>query len=382
MGGQGSGRPPDMIKMARAQEAIKTIAPDEGFVLPNYSGLQAVKKTDPPYSMTETDPVFMALSGSLPPGVEVDPLSGSIPLNQIQDPTDSKIFTFPINKILTLRSNDNTPTANEGIFNFEGIGNFTGDLVHVHQHTGNAGVGTVLLRVEGVDADALPLQLSGSGTWDLQANKGIESLTTVSGAAVYVGSSPVLTAETDPIFNALSGSFITDATDITGSGASVVYGTFPNFTIGSSATGETDPVFMALSGSFLYESLSGSLAYIPTTDYGDFELSGSPTFMNLSGSLPYLLTTLSGSIPTYLHQSLSGSWNIDLTSGSTHFGDSSNPHGTLLTQTYISLTSGSVTADSTISGSGLIRNVLIGTETSGSLTASNYPQGTIYLKYT
>ena len=338
MGGQGSGRPPDMIKMARAQEAIKTIAPDEGFVLPNYSGLQAVKKTDPPYSMTETDPVFMALSGSLPPGVEVDPLSGSIPLNQIQDPTDSKIFTFPINKILTLRSNDNTPTANEGIFNFEGIGNFTGDLVHVHQHTGNAGVGTVLLRVEGVDADALPLQLSGSGTWDLQANKGIESLTTVSGAAVYVGSSPVLTAETDPIFNALS-------------------------------------------GSFLYESLSGSLAYIPTTDYGDFELSGSPTFMNLSGSLPYLLTTLSGSIPTYLHQSLSGSWNIDLTSGSAHFGDSSNPHGALLTQTYLNTNSGSMVIDNDASGSAVFRNILIGTEASPG-AASGWTQGTVYLQYT
>ena len=65
-----------------------------------------------------------------------------------------------------------------------------------------------------------------------------------------------------------------------------------------------------------------------------------------------------------------------------HIADSTDPHGQLLTQTYISLTSGALTADLTASGAALIRNILIGTEASGALTASNYTQGTIYLKYT
>ena len=66
----------------------------------------------------------------------------------------------------------------------------------------------------------------------------------------------------------------------------------------------------------------------------------------------------------------------------THIGDSSDPHGATLTQTNLLLTSGTVTVDLTASGSALIRNFLIGTELSGSLVASNYPQGTIYLRYT
>ena len=261
MGGQGSGRPPDMIKMARAQEAIKTIAPDEGFVLPNYSGLQAVKKTDTAVITTETDPVFMALSGSF----LYESLSGSLPY---------------------------IPTTDYGDFELSGSPTFT------------------------TMSGSIPTYLHQS----------------LSGSLPYI-----------------------PTTD------------YPDFELSGS------PTFTTLSGSiptYLHESLSGSLSYIPLTDYPDFELSGSPTF-----------STLSGSIPTYLHQSLSGSWNIDLTSGSTHFGDSSNPHGTLLTQTYLNTNSGSMVIDNDASGSAVFRNILIGTEASPG-AASGWTQGTVYLQYT
>ena len=43
-----------------------------------------------------------------------------------------------------------------GCFEFNGSGAFTGDLVHVHQHTGNAGAGN-LIHAESVDMDIDPL---------------------------------------------------------------------------------------------------------------------------------------------------------------------------------------------------------------------------------
>src|SRR3990167_9542343 len=50
MGGENSGRRPDVLKMAQDQQKnsfIKFESEPEQIVLPNYSGLQAVRKTDP-----------------------------------------------------------------------------------------------------------------------------------------------------------------------------------------------------------------------------------------------------------------------------------------------------------------------------------------------
>jgi hypothetical protein len=89
----------------------------------------------------------------------------------------------------------------------------------------------------------------------------------------------------------------------------------------------------------------------------------------------------------------------DITSAAylNHAGDSSDPHGAILTQTHLdssgiasfsvvrattaSASAVRIVADSTASGAEVVRNILIGTEASSALTASNYYQGTIYLKY-
>ena len=64
MGGEGSGRKPDPINQIKTQP-FNPIA--GGLFLPNYSGLQKVKKTDPAIGSgggVETDPIFIATSGS------------------------------------------------------------------------------------------------------------------------------------------------------------------------------------------------------------------------------------------------------------------------------------------------------------------------------
>lgn len=111
--------------------------------------------------VTELDPVK---GNDLTTKKYVDDNTGFPELNEVTNPTTSKTFNFGNEKSLTFSSVDRTPVGNEGTFNFEGTGNFTGDLVHIHQHTGNAGVGTVLLRVESADTNVTPIDVTKTGT--------------------------------------------------------------------------------------------------------------------------------------------------------------------------------------------------------------------------
>jgi hypothetical protein len=70
-------------------------------------------------------------------------------LDDISNPSGDTSFTMA-NKSLSFTWTAPTALALE----LEMTGEFTGDLLHVHQHTGNVGAGTHLVHVEGVDADA------------------------------------------------------------------------------------------------------------------------------------------------------------------------------------------------------------------------------------
>jgi len=81
--------------------------------------------------------------------------------------------------------------------------------------------------------------------------------------------------------------------------------------------------------------------------------------------------------------------DIDTVSGAyySHASDSSDPHGSVLTQTHINSSgdiSGAfmyVTGDNTTSGAAYVPDVVFGLGDTPP-TASNFPQGTLYLKYT
>ena len=75
----------------------------------------------------------------------------AVALDQIQDPTGDTEFSLGSNTIKWQFSNP----ASDG-FVIESIGAFSGDLLHVHQHTGNPGV-VHLVHLEAVDVDVLPL---------------------------------------------------------------------------------------------------------------------------------------------------------------------------------------------------------------------------------
>jgi len=64
-----------------------------------------------------------------------------------------------------------------------------------------------------------------------------------------------------------------------------------------------------------------------------------------------------------------------------HIADTSDPHGTLLTQTYLNVASCAITADNTTVSQAFVRNIVFGTSATPP-TASNFTQGTIYMRYT
>lgn len=64
-----------------------------------------------------------------------------------------------------------------------------------------------------------------------------------------------------------------------------------------------------------------------------------------------------------------------------HIDDTTNPHGTTLTQTYLNVASCAITADNTTVSMAFVRNIVFGTDATPP-TASNFPQGTIYVQYT
>lgn len=65
----------------------------------------------------------------------------------------------------------------------------------------------------------------------------------------------------------------------------------------------------------------------------------------------------------------------------THAGDSSDPHGATLSQTYLNVASCAITADNIIVSQAFVRNIVLGTDATPP-TAYNFTQGTVYIQYT
>jgi len=168
-------------------------------------------------SPTESDPVWLAQSGGfLKTGEE------AVELNEILDPTGDTAISMGSNDLKFQFSNP----ASDG-FNIEGIGAFAGDLFHIHQHTGNPGA-VNLMGMHAVDTDVTPMFIENAGgeIFKIDNSGNVESQANISGASMHVGPNAVLTSytETDPVFLALSGAFL---------------------------TAETDPIWLAQSGAFL-----------------------------------------------------------------------------------------------------------------------------------
>lgn len=93
----------------------------------------------------------------------VDSLTATVLLNEVGNPDGDKEFTMS-NKLLGFRYTAPTPVGDfGGAFEIEASGGFTGDLFHVHQHTGNPGAGVDLIHAECDSANVTPLRITSAG---------------------------------------------------------------------------------------------------------------------------------------------------------------------------------------------------------------------------
>lgn len=81
-------------------------------------------------------------------------------LNMIENPTGNKTFSMAQNNILWSFVNPNL-ASDQGAFEIQATGGgYKGDLVHIHQHTGNPAAGFELLHIEGIDSDTVGLNIT------------------------------------------------------------------------------------------------------------------------------------------------------------------------------------------------------------------------------
>lgn len=84
-------------------------------------------------------------------------------LDLLEDPIGSKTFGMGINALKFTFAN----TTAAGALELNAIGAFTGDILHVHQHTGNPGV-TTLAVFEAEDSDVTAVRITGVGDVSLE----------------------------------------------------------------------------------------------------------------------------------------------------------------------------------------------------------------------
>jgi hypothetical protein len=109
-----------------------------------------------PVKSSETNVVYYNTStGKLSYGIS----SSSVALDAITAPSGNTAFSMANKQI---KFSWVAPTVADGAMELEITGAFTGDVLHIHQHTGNPGAGTHLIHAECADVDVVPLYLQAS----------------------------------------------------------------------------------------------------------------------------------------------------------------------------------------------------------------------------
>lgn len=112
-------------------------------------------------------------------------LGPSVTLDEISDPAGNKAFQMANKQV---KFSYVAPNTADGGFEIEASGGFSGDLLHVHQHTGNPSAAD-LVHLESEDADVLPLRVAGAGAqtavFSGSGKINISSNTVIGGTTIY-----------------------------------------------------------------------------------------------------------------------------------------------------------------------------------------------------
>lgn len=356
MGGVGSGRKPDPVKKLIGFNQPKSTDADPAFFIPNYSGLkEGAKKTSSESFASDTDLTNLsgqvALLGS--PEVfqtELDALSGAYYTHE-----DDSTIHFTSGAIWTELSSVSgaTNTLNTDLTNLSGQHN---TLSGAFESLSGATDSHINLANEHIDWTGATQDLITSGRISAGgATDGVD-MGLVAGSATIRGIDSDVQAYNDLYIRAQGNPQMTISTN-----GNVLFSN-GKVGIGTTSPSEKLEVVGTISGSHVI----------------------SPDIANLSGSYytheaDDTIHFTSGAIWTSINKN---NTDLDNLSGAvdTHLGDSTDPHGTTLTQTHLSLGSGAITNDQATTGAAYIPNVIFATS-SGGITASGYTQGSLLVVY-
>jgi len=93
-------------------------------------------------------------------------------LDEVTNPNTGKTFTMSLNQLRFLWT---APVTADGALELEVTGAFTGDVLHIHQHTGAPGAGTHLVHLEAANTDVMPLYVDAAGTISAEFTKAIKT---------------------------------------------------------------------------------------------------------------------------------------------------------------------------------------------------------------
>ena len=165
-----------------------------------------------------------------------DHTHGAVPLprlDQIADPNDNTDISLGTNRIFFRFTNPSS--ANSGAFEIEAVGAYSGDLLHVHQHTGNPSAGAHLVHFEAEDVDVIPVSILSANAVAIEVNKQYKStLATGTAPLDFASTTKNVNLNADLLDDLSSGDFALAGAGVTGGnshdhsggdGAQIVYST-------------------------------------------------------------------------------------------------------------------------------------------------------------
>lgn len=309
-----------------------------------------------------------------------------VKLNQIVDPDGATAISMGSNDLKFSFSNP----ASDG-FNIEAVGAYSGDLVHIHQHTGNPGA-VNLLGMHAVDTDVTPLFIENAGgeifKIDNSGNLTLDGTVDGIDVATDVAANTLKVTYDDAGLVALNvASTAINTAKVSYTDAALMALNVASTAINTAKVSYTDAALMTLN----VASTAINTAKVTYDDADLVALNVASTAINTAKvtyddaalvALNVASTAINTAKVTYDDAALVALDVASTALNTTHREDNTQAHTDYLlnsaNDTGVGIT---LTGDEVASGAAFVRNVLIGTEATPP-TASTVSQGTLYVEYT
>lgn len=198
----------------------------------------------------------------------------NIALDEINNPTGNTSFSMANKQI---KFTFQAPSVSDGAFEIEATGGFSGDLMHVHQHTGNPG-SVDLCHFEAEDSDVVCVRIDSNGGTALHVDSGKAIFDgEIEGSLTNIGAGTNTAASSATYLRAYNGMVMSSALGHYVPVAGSIKHVTATFNVSTHTTDETVSFTVMKNGSpiaFCSAAISGVGTYTATNTYSR----GSATF--------------------------------------------------------------------------------------------------------